>query len=331
MTATGPTSAPAVPGIQLSTPLKSYSATDPGGWRHVIGQAEALDRAGVDRLAVPDHVVFGENLDAYGRPEIGGQAGGMQPTGPDGHWLEPMTLLSLLAGRTSRIRLATNILIAALRRPVVLAKTAATLDVLSGGRLDLGVGVGWQREEYDAAGLQFERRGDALDDTLAVCRGLWSQPRASFSSARLTFERIHMMPKPIQPGGVAIWVSGTVNPRVVRRLALFGVGWIPWGAAAADLRTGIAQMRQALDRAGRDPTGLQVVGFLPAVTRADGALDVTRTIAGVPALTAAGVTDVRLRLPVLDDAVENFEQACAVVAAFRAAVGRDRQVTAGRD
>jgi hypothetical protein len=90
-------------------------------------------------------------------------------------------------------------------------------------------------------------------------------------------------------------------------------------------------MRQALDRAGRDPTGLQVVGFLPAVTRADGALDVTRTIAGVPALTAAGVTDVRLRLPVLDDAVENFEQACAVVAAFRAAVGRDRQVTAGRD
>jgi alkanesulfonate monooxygenase SsuD/methylene tetrahydromethanopterin reductase-like flavin-dependent oxidoreductase (luciferase family) len=126
--------------IQLSVPLRSYAVTDPGGWEHVIRQAETLDQAGVDRLAVSDHVVFGENLDAYGRPEVGGQAGAKQPTGPDGHWLEPMTLLSVLAGRTSRIRLATNVLLAALRRPVVLAKSAATRDVLSGGRLDLGVG-----------------------------------------------------------------------------------------------------------------------------------------------------------------------------------------------
>ena len=137
--------------VQLSMVLRTFAAQDPGSWAHVIRQAETFDRAGVDRLAVSDHVVFGEDLDAYGRPEIGGQAGGTQPTGPDGHWLEPITLLSLLAGRTSRIRLATNVLIAALRRPVVLAKTAATLDVLSGGRLDLGVGVGWQREEYEAA------------------------------------------------------------------------------------------------------------------------------------------------------------------------------------
>ena len=106
-----------------------------------------------------DHVVFGERLEEYGRPEIGGQAGGKQPTGPDGHWLEPLTTLSVLAGMTSRIRLGTNILVAALRRPAVLAKSTATLDVLSGGRLDLGVGVGWQREEYEAAGLDFDGRG----------------------------------------------------------------------------------------------------------------------------------------------------------------------------
>src|SRR5436309_10029819 len=85
--------------IQLSCVLRSFSAQDPGGWAHVIRHAETLDRAGVDRLAVSDHVVFGEDLTAYGRPEVGGQAGGMQPTGPDGHWLEPMTLLALLAGR----------------------------------------------------------------------------------------------------------------------------------------------------------------------------------------------------------------------------------------
>jgi hypothetical protein len=80
--------------IQLSMVLRSFAPQDPGSWAHVIRQAETFDRAGVDRLAVSDHVVFGEDLDAYGRPEIGGQAGGSQPTGPDGHWLEPITLLS---------------------------------------------------------------------------------------------------------------------------------------------------------------------------------------------------------------------------------------------
>src|SRR5207247_2385322 len=106
-----------------------------------------------------------------------GQEGGRQPTGPDGHWLEPLTVLSMVAAVTSRVRLATGILIAALRRPVVLAKTTATLDVLSGGRLDLGVGVGWQREEYEAAGLDFHDRGRLLDHTLAVCQTLWRGSR----------------------------------------------------------------------------------------------------------------------------------------------------------
>ena len=131
-----------------------------------------------------DHVVFGERLEEYGRPEIGGQAGGKQPTGPDGHWLEPLTTLSVLAGMTSRIRLGTNILVAALRRPAVLAKSTATLDVLSGGRLDLGVGVGWQREEYEAAGLDFDRRGRLLDHTLEVLQTLWREQRGGLRLAR---------------------------------------------------------------------------------------------------------------------------------------------------
>src|SRR6478672_1953277 len=239
--------------VQLSMVLRTFAAQDPGSWARVIRQAETFDRAGVDRLAVSDHVVFGEDLDAYGRPEIGGQAGGSQPTGPDGHWLEPVTLLSLLAGRTSRIRLATNVLIAALRRPVVLAKSAATLDVLSGGRLDLGVGVGWQREEYDAAGLDFEQRGRLLDHSLEVCQTLWREQRAAYDSPELHFEATHMMPKPLQPGGVPVWVSGTINPRVVRRLARFGSGWIPWGPAAADPVAGVAAMKERLAEARRDP------------------------------------------------------------------------------
>ena len=139
----------------LSIALPTYSAEDPHGWGQVVDRARAAEAAGFDRILVSDHVVFGEDLEAYARPETGGIEGGRQPTGPDGHWLEPLTVLTYVAALTSRVRLGTNILLAALRRPVVLAKTLATLDVLSGGRVDLGVGIGWQREEYEAAGLDF--------------------------------------------------------------------------------------------------------------------------------------------------------------------------------
>ena len=155
---------------QLSAALVSYAAEAPSDWKTMLDTARLYDRVGIDRVVVSDHVVFGEHIDAYARPEVGGQRDGRQPTGPDGHWLEPMTTLSVIAGLTESVRLATGILLAALRRPVVLAKTAATLDVLSGGRLDLGVGVGWQREEYEAAGLDFDRRGRLLDHTLEVCQ-----------------------------------------------------------------------------------------------------------------------------------------------------------------
>lgn len=314
---------PPAPGLpQLSTSLVTFAATDPGGWGHLVDRARLLDQVGIDRLVVSDHVVFGENLEAYGDPRAGGVAGGRQPTGPDGHWLEPLTTLSVLAGATSRIRLGTNILIAALRRPVVLAKSTSTLDVLSGGRLDLGVGVGWQREEYDAAGLDFHRRGHLLDHSLEVCRTLWADERASHESDHLSFDAIHMMPKPLQPGGVPIWVAGTVNPRVVARLGRFGTGWIPWGTDAADPVVGVDRMRQALADAGHDPTGLQVVGRLPVSTGSDGSLDIGRTMDAVPGLVAAGVTDLRASFRLPDDVSEAADHLLGVVTAFRAVTGR---------
>src|SRR5436190_19931796 len=122
---------------QLSIMLRTYAAEDPGTWQPVFDLARAADAAGVDRLLLSDHVVFGEHLDAYGRPESGGVEGGRQPTGPDGHWLEPLTVLTAVAAQTERVRLGTYVLLAALRRPVVLAKQLATLDVLPHGRLDI--------------------------------------------------------------------------------------------------------------------------------------------------------------------------------------------------
>src|SRR5690242_14549591 len=109
----------------------------------MFDKVEAADRAGVDRVVLTgEHVVLGEHLDAYGDPAVGGTEGAQHITGPDGHFLEPIVTMSMLAARTQRVRLTSGIMLAALRRPIVLAKATATLDVLSGGRLDLGVGVG---------------------------------------------------------------------------------------------------------------------------------------------------------------------------------------------
>lgn len=306
-----------IPMPHLSMSLTSFAAHDPGGWNHLRDQAVVYDRAGVDRLAVSDHVVFGESLDEYARPEIGGRAGAVQPTGPDGHWLEPLTTLAYLAGITERVRLSTNILLAALRRPAVLAKAAATLDVLSNGRLDLGVGVGWQRAEYDAVGLPFAERGGLLDHTLDVCRTLWAEQVANYDSPHLSFEKVHMMPKPLQPGGVPIWVSGTVNRRVVQRVVRYGDGWIPWGPAADDIRTGIRQMKAEVERAGGDPGALQVTTALPAIRDGDGGLDVGATMAQVGELVDAGATDLRLGIRLPAKQSEAIETLRGIVGGFR--------------
>jgi probable F420-dependent oxidoreductase len=308
-----------MPTAGLSIMLRSYSPDDPGpgGWQSLFDRAQAADEAGIDRLFVSDHIVFGEHMDAYAKPEVGGQEGGRQPTGPDGHWLEPLTVLTAMSSVTSRVRLATGILLAALRRPAVLAKTAATIDVLSGGRLDLGVGVGWQREEYEAAGLDFDERGRLLDHTLAVCQTLWRDSPARFQSDDLTFDGIHQMPHPLQPGGVPIWVSGTVNKRVLERIVRFGSGWIPWGPAEADPASWIPRVHEALVAAGRDVSRFQVAGRLPVAMTDDGDLDVKRTMERVPPLVDAGVTDFRAFIRLPRERAATTERLADIVAAFR--------------
>ncbi len=285
--------------MRLTVSLRSFAAEDPGNWDHVFDVARAADHAGIDRVVVSDHVVFGENLDAYSQPERGGVEGGRQPTGPDGHWLEPLIVLTTVAAQTKRVRLGTYILLAALRRPVVLAKQLATLDVLSHGRVDLGVGIGWQREEYEAAGLDYGSRGRLLDHSLAVCQTLWRDTRASFDTPELRFEAIHAMPKPVQPGGVPIWVSGRCNERVASRLARFGHGWIPWGEDAADLVASVPRMRAAVDQAGGDGAAIAVLGTLAVPRRDDRSIDVEETKAQLERLAELGVDDalIHVRAP----------------------------------
>ncbi|QLL08826.1 TIGR03619 family F420-dependent LLM class oxidoreductase [Mycobacterium vicinigordonae] len=304
---------------KLSVYLRNFSDRVGTDWHATLDTARAMDAVGVDRVVVSDHVVFGENLAAYGDPTAGGTAGGKQPTGPDGEWMEPLIFLTAVAATTTRIRLGTGVLLAALRRPAVLAKQLATMDILSGGRVDLGVGIGWQREEYEATGLPFERRGRLLDHTLQVCRTLWTEQRASYSSPDLTFDGIHQMPKPVQADGVPIWVSGTVHPAVARRVSRFGNRWIPWGPAITDLKGSIPAMKRAIADAGGDPSGLQVQGSAGLLRGADRSIDVPTSVAVVPQLVADGATDIRFSGSLPADPAQAHDVLAELVSAFRAA------------
>jgi probable F420-dependent oxidoreductase len=307
-----------MPSIQLSMGIPTFSAEPPTSWQHLTDWAQLLEHSGLDRLLVSEHVAFGMNMAAYADPATGGTEGGRQPTGPDGQWLEPLTALTYLAARTERIRLGTNILLAALRPAAVLAKIVATMDVLSGGRVDLGVGVGWQREEYEASGVDFDERGAVLDQTLELCQRLWRETEVNYTAPGLTFDRIHQMPKPVQPGGVPIWVSGTVNRRVARRLAKFGTGWIPWGPDARDVAAGIGRMRAAVEEAGGDPYGFGVAGALRVTAGGDGRPDLGAIGADAAEKANVGVTDLRITFwPLAAD--QRDRDIPAVVGAVRAA------------
>jgi probable F420-dependent oxidoreductase len=287
---------------QFSIRVITYGADDPTRWREIAGQARAAEHAGADRVIVSgDHVVFGEHLEAYGRPELGGRLGGKVDLGPDAVIPDPIVAMAVVCSVTERVRVMNSLMLAALRRPIVLAKAIASLDTVSGGRIDLSVGIGWQREEYTAAGLDFERRGRLLDHTLEVCQTLWREPRATYSSPELSFEGIHMQPKPLQQDGVPLWISGTVNPRAMRRLARFGTGWNPWGAAQDDLVGAIPRMREAVASFGRDPRDIEILGNLPIVTDAGGLPLPHPSMEHLPPLVEAGVTNVEAVLPIPPD------------------------------
>lgn len=273
-------------------------ADDPLRWGQVIAQARAAEDAGFDRVIVSgDHVVFGEHLEAYGNPALGGRPGGKLDIGPDASFPDPVVAMAVLCAVTKRVRIMNSLMLAALRRPIVLAKSVASLDAVSGGRIDLSVGIGWQREEYAAAGLAFNRRGWLLDHTLEVCQTLWRHSRASYSSPELSFEGIHMRPKPIQDGGVPLWISGTVNPGSMRRLARYGSGWNPWGDEQDDVAAAIPRMREAVAALGRNPSDIEVIGHLPLVRDEDGQPDRDASMANLGRLVEAGVTNVDVFLP----------------------------------
>jgi probable F420-dependent oxidoreductase len=268
--------------VTLNIGVPNFGSWAGGDWRGLIDFATAAEAAGADRITVVDHVVMGRNTDAY--------AWGRFPVPPEAPWLEPLTVLTAMAAATSRIRLATGILIAPLRPAAYLAKQVATLDAISGGRVDLGVGVGWQKEEYDAQGLEFAARGRLLEDTIGACRALWSQLPATYSSPSVSFAETFCAPQPVQDR-LPVWFSGTLSDRLVNRIVALGDGWIPiMGATLDDVRAGAARLADAASRP------IEVQARADTVKDKAGAADPVATMAAVPELVAAGVTDVTVNI-----------------------------------
>ena len=299
----------------LTVGLGNYGGTyAEGEWGRFVELGRAAEDAGIDRIVVVDHVVMGPHTENY--------QWGKFPVPPDAPWLEPLTVLTAVAAVTTRVRLATGILIAPLRPAAFLAKQVATLDQMSGGRVDLGVGAGWQREEYEAQGLDFDRRGQLLDDTIAACRVLWRDTPAALSTPTLSFRDIYCMPKPLQPGGVPIWIAGTLHRRNLARIVEHGSGWIPiMGETVEGIAAGVERIRAACDEAGRDPSGLQVQAPVRIVTGDDGRPDLDACMASVPDLVAAGATDIIVTLRAFArDAASSPEALKRIRASFDAAV-----------
>jgi probable F420-dependent oxidoreductase len=272
----------------LTVSLPTFGPPPEGGWRALLDVARSAEDAGIDRLVVTDHVVMGRNTDAY--------VWGRFPVPPESPWLEPLAVLTAVASVTERVRLATGVLIAPLRPAVLLAKQVATLDQLAGGRVDLGVGVGWQREEYEAEGLDFDQRGRLLTDTVAACRALWERTPADFSSPTVSFPEVYLSPKPVQ-ARLPVWFGGTLNGRVLRRVVALGDGWIPiMGSTVEDIADGATRLRKAFADAGRDPAAVSVQAPMPVVRGEDRQVDLVASVAGAPALVEAGATDVIVHL-----------------------------------
>lgn len=217
---------------------------------------------GFDTLLTGDHILVPKNISSvYPYTE-----GGEFPGSGSGESMEQITLLSYIAGQTSKIRLVTSVLIVPHRNPLIAAKSLATLDLLSEGRLVVGVGVGWMREEFQALGLPpFEERGAVTDEYIRAFKVLWTEDDPHFEGKYISFDDISFLPKPVQKPHPPIWVGGESRP-ALRRTAELADGWYPLGSnptfpmgTPEQLKAGLERLAGYAERFGRDPSTIETI------------------------------------------------------------------------
>lgn len=235
-------------------PTRGETAT-PHTLATLVGRAEEL---GFHSVMIADHLVFPVVIKSKYPYTVDGTFPGQ------GDALDQLALMAFVAGQTSTLRLVSSVMILPYRNPVATAKTLATIDVLSGGRVTVGVGVGWLREEFEALGAaDFDRRGAVSDEYLRIFKTLWTQDPASFEGEFYRFDALRCLPQPVQKPHPPIWVGGHTKA-ALRRTARFGNGWHPVGAnpavplGPADLRARLDELFRLTEAEGRDPRGLTI-------------------------------------------------------------------------
>jgi probable F420-dependent oxidoreductase len=212
--------------------------------------AQAAEDSGVESLWTVEHVVVPEGYASpYPYSPTGKMPGGETAPIPD-----PLAWISYMAALTKTVRLATGILILPQRNPVVLAKECATIDVLSAGRLELGIGIGWLKEEFEAIGVPFEERMDRTEEYTHALRALWSADE-SYDGTFTSFKDARSYPKPVQEGGIPIVVGGHTKASA-RRAGRIGDGYFP--ARAENLGELIDEVKRAAKDAGRDSDAIEI-------------------------------------------------------------------------
>ena len=278
----------------------------------VIDLATIADEKGIDLLNLPEHVVMGKDISAY--PYTPGLF-----TAETGFY-EPMVFHGAVAMRTKRMRLTTGVLLAPLRPAVLLAKQIATLDVLSGGRVELGLGVGWQKVEYDYEGLAWEGRFGRMMETIEACRLLWTRAPASYHGKHIDFEGAYSRPFPLQAGGPPILLGVAPTPRNIERMVKSADGWCPLGLTLDEVAAGMDNIRAGLVAAGRDPADFRLRLPAPTVMTA-GKPDLDATLSGLPGLKALGCTEVNMSPLPFCTGPGDYESFVDKVVAARNAVG----------
>ena len=231
--------------------------TTAAGAAELAGAAEA---AGFDSLWTAEHVLWPDGYESeYPYAEGGRMPGDASTPIPD-----PLIWLTWVAAHSRTIKLATGILIVPLRNPAVLAKEVATLDDLSGGRVLLGIGVGWLKEEFEALGVPFEGRGERTEEYIEVMRKLWAENNVTHDGKHVSFSGVSSNPKPVR-GTVPIVVGGH-SRRAAQRAGVLGDGFVPLGGDVPEL---IDVMRQTAADAGRDAVAIEVTAMHPGLSADD--------------------------------------------------------------
>ena len=291
----------------------------PENLRTLAQRAESL---GFDSVWVSDHIILPRKVDSF-YPYA---ADGVATFQPDEDYYEPLAALNFLAGCTQKIRLGTHVLILPYRNPVLTAKMLSTLDVLSGGRLILGAGVGWMEEEFQALGLDtYAQRGAVTDEYIQLFKELWTKDDPVFQGEHYQLSGTGFMPKPVQKPHPPIWIGGHTNP-AIRRAAKYGDGWMPIGLRPPavlepeELAEKIARLRRLTVRAGRPEDAVSLC-FSTGVTFDDSPGATRRMMSGRAEQIAAdlrqyqdlGVRNFILGFPgdsvaALDEAMEQFSK-----------------------